>query len=357
MKAYYLVFFIMFIVSLFYNAKTDKQWRWKLFWTFLPLFIYAAIRVDYGNDYMTYSDYFYTFHNSSWAFDTDSHAEIGYQLLNKIMPSFRSILVLGALLLCLSLGVFCYHIIPRNYLWLAVILIFLNPEKNIFGTLVGIRNGFVVSSFLLCFLLIQKRTWMPYFVITALLSFIHTSALFFMPVAYILGYSTPFKKREIWIWVGMAFVLLFFSMTQLAQYFTFFINNEIFNRYEAIIEMELQRGVLITLVSIVNIFFFIRYFMERGSSLDMKENSLLRIGILYSVMFFFGSLSARSSYYLDMFYIGSVIMIFNDKKMDSIFRYAVLALAIITSYYSMFHVWMGAPSWNHEIYHSLLGSW
>lgn len=356
MKAYYLVFFLTLMFSLFIEAKTDKQWRWKLFWTFLPLFVYAAIRVDYGNDYGTYENYFDIFHNSA-SYDIYSHSEIGFQLLNRIMPSYRSILVLSAFLLCLSLSFFCYHIIPRNYLWLAVILIFLNPEKNVFGPLVGIRNGLVISSFLLCIKLIQTRKWIPYLVITVALSYIHTSALFFMPVAFVIGYSTPFKKREIWFWIGLIISLLVFSMTQLAHYLGILINNETFNRYESIVESELHRGILITIVSLVNIVLFIIYFIKRGDSLVSKDNTLLRIGILYSVMFFFGSLSTRSSYYLDLFYIGSVIMIFADKKMAGFYRYAILALAIVTSFYSMFIVWMGAPSWNHSIYHSLLGSW
>ena len=163
MKAYYLVFFIALMVSLFYQAKTDKQWRRKLFWTFLPLFVYAAIRVDYGNDYSSYKDLFDTIHSSaSFTIDRDMHAEVGYQLLNMIMPSYRSILVLNAFLLSLSLGVFCYHNVPQKYLWLAIVLIFLNPEKNIFGNLVGIRNGLVVTSFLIGFVWLQNGNAMEY---------------------------------------------------------------------------------------------------------------------------------------------------------------------------------------------------
>ncbi len=357
MKAYYLVFFLTLMFSLFIEAKTDKQWRWKLFWTFLPLFIYAAIRVDYGNDYISYSDFFDTFHNSSY-FDTDSHAELGYQLLNKIMPSFRSILVLNAFLLSLAFGVFCYHNIPRQYLWLAVILIFLNPEKNIFGNLVGIRNGLVVTSFLLGYVFIQKRQIIPFIILTIGLMTIHTSAVFFLPIAYLVGYNKPFSQKEIYLWSALIFGLFFFSLTTIADYLGVILQDELVERYEEyLVDVEFRRGALITIVNSISVVLFLKYFLNRGHSLSPENNSLLRLGILYSVMFFLGSFSTRASYFYDLFYIGSVVLVYSDKRASQNLRIAVVALAIVTSLYSMFYVWMGSQWWNHGVYHSLLGDW
>lgn len=359
MKAYYLVFVFTLLLSVILQAKTDKQWRWKLFWTFLPLFIYAAIRVDYGNDYPSYEELFNHIHSvDSFQLDSDLHAELGYQLLNKIMPSYRSILVLNSLLLSLALGVFCYHNIPNKYLWLAVVLIFLNPEKNIFGNLVGIRNGLVVTSFILAFSLVQKRKWLRFAILTAGLSFIHTSALLFLPVAYVAGFDAPFRKKEIWLWGGMILFLFVFSLSQVSEILGVIVENDIFARYERYLEdNNLRRGLLISIVNIVNVVFIIMYFLQRGKDLKNEENSLLRVGLLYTVMYFLGSLAMRSSYFYDMFYIGTVITIFSDKRANPIVRYGLLALALVTSYYSMFHVWMGVEWWNHGTYHSLLGDW
>ena len=359
MKAYYLLFFLTLIFSLIYQPKTEQQWKWKLFFTFLPLFVYAAIRVDYGNDYSAYEELFYSINNSNgFHLDSDLHAELGYQLLNIIMPSFRSILILNAFLLSLAIGVFCYHNIPNKYLWLAIILIFLNPEKNIFGSLVGIRNGLVVTSFILGFTLVQKRKWFLFALLTLGLSLFHTSALLFLPLAYLAGFSLPFKKKEIWLLCGIVITLFAFSLTQFSEIFGMLVENDIFARYGTYIEdKQLNRGELITIVSTISIVFVVYYFLERGKYLKPEENSLLRIGILYSVMYFLGSLSMRSSYFYDMFYIGTVITIFSDKRAKPFVRFGLLTLVIVTSCYSMFQVWMGSPSWNHSVYHSLLGSW
>lgn len=357
MKAYYLVFFLMLMMSLFIKAKTEKQWRWKLFWTFLPLFIYAAIRVDYGNDYSSYEELFNLIHSQrGFELDSELHAEIGYQLLNKVLPSYRAVLLLSAFLFSFSLAVFCYNYIPKNYLWLAIILVFLNPEKNVFGVLVGIRNGLVISAFLLSFVLIQKRKWLQFAAITVGLSFIHTSAILYLPLAYIAGSNRPFKKRETWIWIGAAIALLFFSTSQLAEYINILLNNEYLDRYQNYFEDSGHRGGLMVFACVFFIAIYIAYFQMRRESLCPKDNSLIRMGILYSITMLMGSLSIRASYFYDMFLIGSAVTIFSDKKAPEWLRYAVVLLLIATSCFSM-RVWMHSEWWNHGTYHSLLGSW
>lgn len=359
MNAYYLVFFLALLISLFYVAKTDKRWRWKLFWTFLPLFIFGAIRIDFGNDYSSYEEVFEQVHSSGvFRFDRGAHVELGYQLLNWILPSFRTLLVLNAFLLSLSLAVFSYHNIPQKYLWIAIVLIFLNPEKNIYGTLVAIRSGLCVSSFMLSFVLIQKRKWIPFLIITGLLSTIHTSSLLFVPIAYFVGTNKPFSRHEVYYWIGGSILLLITSMSQLFDAISYLISYEVFDRYEVVLEdVSGHRGIVLVINCLLYIICFVAYLNQRGNSLSLDENSLLRLGLLFSVSLLLGSLAMRASYFYDLFFIGSVVKIVSDKKASNLLRYGLLFMAIISSYYSMFYVWMGSSYWDHEIYHSLLGSW
>ena len=357
MKAYYFIFFITFLISLLYRAKDDKQWRWKLFWTFLPLFIYGAIRVDYGNDYPAYEELFEVIHSfDTFKVDKELHAEVGFQFLCRILPSFRLLLVLNAMLLSLSFGCFCYHNVPKKYLWLAILLIFLNPEKNIFGSLVGIRNGLVVTSFLLGFVLVQNRKLVLFTILTIMLAMIHTSALLFLPVAYLAGTSIPFKKWEILLWVGAAVALQLFSMSQLSEIAAVMIDNDIFNRYESYLEGTSHRGGLMVFASLAFMIMYIQYFIYRNHSLDAKKSSLIRMGILFNVTMLMGSLSSRASYFYDMFLIASAVSIFADREAPQWLRYSIVILVIATSLYSM-QVWMNSEWWNHGVYHSLIGNW
>lgn len=359
MKAYYFVFFLTFVLALVLPSESDRQHKWKLFWMLIPLFIYAAIRVDYGNDYPAYEAFYDEVHRfSRFILDSEERLEIGFQWLNYILPSFRALLVLNAALLSLALGVFLYHNVPKNYLWLAVVLVFLNPEKNIYGNLVGIRNGLVVTLFLLGSVLIQKRRLIPFFLLTALLFTIHRSAILFLPLAYLVGQNRSFSNNEIWIWVVGVVIMLTMSMSGLMQILSSLVSNDYLERYEGYLDdSKLHRGALNVLSSLFLMALIIAIFIKNKDFLLPNENSLFRLGLLYVCTAFLGSLAMRASYFYDMFFIATVVKMVSIKTTSIYARFALVSLAIVVSLYSMFVVWMGSEWWNHSVYHSLLGSW
>lgn len=361
MKAFFLVFILTFLISLPYEAiQTDKQWRWKLFFTFLPLFLFAALRVDFGNDYHHYENFYYQFHQgNSFSYDNKAHAEIGYQFLSFIMPSYRCILVLNAFILCLALAVFIYRNIPQKYLWLAILLIFLNPEKNIYGNLVGIRNGFAVTGFILGTVFIQNRKIIPFALITALSASFHTASLLYMPLAYLVGRNTKISRREIRIWIVVIAILLFFSVSGLIRLSSLLISRY-FNRYEVyLVEMEAHRGILLTGVSLVLTYLIFSLYNKEKKILTREQSSLIRLGLLYVVSAFLGSLAMRASYFYDMFFIGTVIVLFDNFNRD-IQGKMLVTLAVMMSFY-YFYLWSTSP-WvagnpRYSVYTSIIGSW
>lgn len=382
MKVYFIVFFLALMMSVVLPAKTDKQWRWKLFFTFLPLFLFAAIRVDFGNDYSAYEFLFDEIHGiSKFMYNEKLHGEIGYQYLCYIMPSYRSILILNAFILCFALAVFIYINIPKKYLWLAILLIFLNAEKNIYGNLVGIRNGLVVTGFILGIGLIQNRKIILFGLLTALLSTFHTSALLFMPLAYLVGRTTKITRTEVLIWIGVVVVLLVFSVSGLMNLIAPFIS-QYFDRYEYYLEdMEAHRGILLTGASLVLIVLIFILYDKEKNILTGKQNSLIRLGLLYVVSAFLGSLAVRANYFYDMFFIGTVVVLLANSNRDTIWlknnrgsrivvllsnssrditSIALATLSVLMSFYSLI-LWMtckwvaGNPL--YYVYTSIIGSW
>lgn len=360
MKVYFVVFFLTLFLSYTLPAKTDKQWRWKLFFTFFPLFVFGALRVDFGNDYESYEMFFDEAHyTSQFIYNDKLRAEFGYQVLCYIMPTFRSMLVLNAFILCLALAVFCYRNVPKAYLWMAVLLIFLNPEKNIYGNLVGMRNGFVVTGFVLGLVLIQRRKLIWFAILTFLLSTLHTSAFLFMPLAYIVGRNTRISEREIAIWICVFIVLLSFSVTGLVELATPIVSRY-FDRYEYYLEgMQGHRGFLLTGTSLVlAALVFTLYRIHKGAFSE-NQNSLIRLGLLYLTSAFLGSLSMRAYYFYDMFFVGTVVTLYATDKNKSLISLALVLLSIITSLYSL-KLWMtnqyvaGNPL--YQVYTSIFGS-
>ena len=54
MNAYYFMALVSIVLSIVLPYKTNKQSVIKLIIVLLPLFIFGALRVDFGNDYAGY---------------------------------------------------------------------------------------------------------------------------------------------------------------------------------------------------------------------------------------------------------------------------------------------------------------
>lgn len=358
MNVYWIVAFLTLLLHKILPCNSKKAYLFNLIISFLPLFIYASIRVDYGNDYSAYEMFFNMFHNQhDFIPDKDAHAEIGFQYICYIMPSYRSILILNSFILVLAFIVFLYKNIQPQYAWLAIFLIFLMPEKNIFGSLVGIRNGLVVTLFILTFSFIQEKKFIPLIITALILSTIHTSAIFYLPLAYFIARNTIISGKEVCIWIGIGIILILTSMSSLVN-LLLPIFSSVANRYEeALMEMSGgSRGILNYGVNLVMISVFMFFAYKRSFELTSKQRSLLRMAALYCMASCLGAISGRMTYYYAIFYIGGIVTMYSKDWKYPILKVVMLIFVIMIALYSTFVVWMGADWWNHETYHSLLDS-
>lgn len=358
MNAYYFVCFLTLLIQWIMPGETDKQYKLKITLSLVPLFLFGALRVDFGNDYPAYELFFESMHGANAELDSQMHAEVGFQLLCMIFPTYRTLLIFSSFLLCLSIGVFLYNYVPRNYVWFAFVLLFLNPQYNIHGNLVGLRHGIMTCCFLLSFVFVQKRKIIPFAIVTAALSFIHTSALFFLPIVYLIGRPNPISKREIVIWSVVLLILLALSMSSLYNVLARFVV-AYFERYETYVASEnnVHRGWLNLLAMTILLFSFLYTMYKRRLLLSGKANSIMRVGLLYCGLAFIGTLSMRGNLIYNMFFIASVCLFVSQYKKGDFFRVSIALLATAVSVYGMFVVWMRSPYWSHMYYHSLIGSW
>lgn len=357
MKAYWLIAFTTLLLHKIMPIRTNADYLRNLIIAFIPFFIYGAIRVNYGNDYSAYELYFDMFHGSTvFIPDHEAHAEIGYQFLCHIMPNYRSILVLNAFLLAAAFVVVIYKNVPSKYAWLAIFLLFLMPEKNVFGSLVGIRNGLVVSIFMLTFIFVQQRKPIHIFITALLLSTIHTSAIVYLPLAYVISRNTPISKKEVYIWLVSGIILMLMSMSTLIN-ILMPIFSIVAGRYEEMLmEMEdTSRGLLNYSANLVMMFSFIYFAYKHSDKLLPEQRSLLRMAALYCVSGCLGGISGRMTYYYAMYYIAGVVLMLSFRWRYDVLRVIMLLFVIVIAYYATFVVWMGSPYFVHDVYHSLIG--
>lgn len=357
MNVYWFIGLLTIFLHKILPHDNNKNYLYNLIIAFFPLFIYGAIRVNYGNDYPAYESIFNVFHNlSTFIPDEKAHAEIGYQYLCYIMPSYRSILVLNAFILMISFVFFIHKNIPSKYAWLAIFLIFLMPEKNIFGSLVGIRNGLVVTSFILTFTFVQERKPVYLFTTALILSTIHTSAIVYLPLAYLIARNTPVTKKEIYVWILTAIILMVMSMSLLTK-LLLPIFSIVADRYEeALMKIEDSdpRGLLNYGANLIMMFIFLYFAYKKNDELLPQQNSLFRMAALYCISGCLGVISGRMTYYYAIYYIGGIVLMYSMEWNNYYLKQAMLFFVILIASYGTFIVWMGSSWWNHDTYHSLL---
>ena len=323
------VYLIVFIVTLLIQlipVENDKQYLRRVILTFIPMFLFGALRVDFGLDYPTYEAEFLDAHKYSDLSDISEHSEIGYVLFERIVPTWRLLIILTSALTCIAYASVFYKCIPSRFSWIAVCLLFLAGDRLI-----------------------------PYLGFSLLAMSFHTSAILFMPVFYFICHNKAMTKREAWTWVISMFVLLIINLDLLFEQVAQFVSTYL-DRYDAYAQVAIERGdnrsLLIKGFIALYVVLYVRFM--RTTELSEIENVICRMSLLFVFAFLLGSLNFRISQYLGFAFVcGSTVLLsrWHSKVEKSVFG----AITLLYLLYAFFIVWMGRPEFPYHIYHSVFG--
>lgn len=354
MIVYYFVFFITLFIQLV-PVCTDKAYRLRLFFTFLPLFLFGSLRVDFGLDYQSYLNFYNQVHQYSDIFLINERMEWGYVMLNKLSPSFRFLIVFTSALTCASYYYLFYKTVPAKYTWLAIILLFLSGDMTIFFMFSGIRNAMAISILIFGISFIKDRNLLYFIFITVFASLFHSSALIFLPLAFVVGRNTPLTKREYYIWLIALFCLLIFPLGRIVDIMSFI--NLYSGKYDTYIQNAKELGdtrTLLIFFSVTFMTFLILRFME-SEKMDKMDNSMTRLALLFVFSFILGSMNVRASqYFIPFFIVTSTNMYAKWKQIDSKNIYLIFILLFLG--YSFFVVWLNSPWFSYKEYYSIFST-
>lgn len=230
--------------------------------SFILVFLFLALRYDFGNDYMGYFQGYLSLESLN---DDDFYFkgnEFGWLYLNFIFKSlfgdvgFHLMLACTAAFTCYTLYRFTIKYIPPNYYTFGMALFLLEPN-NILVLSSAMRQSIAVGIFLLSFSYLLQRRYLYYTLGILLASLFHSSAIVF--VVLILLNVVNWKIYLPYVVVG---ILLLFGL----------INNlsEIFNQINIFLESQESAYAVYT-------------------SQDFQEQKL-GLGFLVIVFFHFGIL-------------------------------------------------------------------
>jgi len=354
MAVYFIVFFLTLILQGIVKSNSPKAYKKRIIITLLPLFLFGALRVGEG-DYMTYKNTFDFIHMTSDLSNVNDHYEKGFVLLCKFLPSFRLLIILVSFMMCLGYGTLIYRYVPQEYLWLAVVLIFLSANNSVYFILQTMRNGLAVSLLMLAIPLIRRnaKSLLLYSLIGFIAWSLHTSALFAFIIALIVGIkTTSFSKKELIVWSGVFAFFFFSSASGLLTIIEPIVGTH-FDRYDSVIrELNKVTGHSATLMNLGAIILTIPVLLFlRNIKLDFDKLKLFRLFLLYCLSFFLGVLNTRvTQYFCPYMFMAVPIMVRYGKTMEMQI-YVSFIVGFIS--YAMY-LWTHSEWFTHLVYHSIL---
>lgn len=357
MDVYLFVIFITFLLCYFIKvpANDAKAYQKKVIWVFVPILIYGALRVDFGIDYPRYEEWYYEWHGAGFQIDTELHAEVGYQWLNMIVPSWRLLLIIVSTSVVGAFVMMYSRYVKPEMLLLAMFFTMLYPNESFFTSFVTMRNGLAIAGVYLCLPLIIKRRFWLLIPIAYGLSLFHTSAIIFLPMAIIAGRNKALTKQEIFVWVGVLLTVITLSTSGLASILESVMIGDQFESYRThYLEGDNHSSLLQCTANGILMFFIVSWAYRNRNKLSEAQNSIWRLSLLYLISPFLGSLGrTRMIYYFIPFYIITITYLMQDKSAKKAQKYIFIGWALAVMFYATFVVWMHNPRFPYGHYHSI----
>ena len=177
---------------------------------FAPIFLFLALRFNYGNDYIPYYNMFREIANATnfdYRYDY-WHAEFGWLFINKLFSElgFFSLVAALAIINCYAYADFIRKYVPQQYYWLALFFYIFNAGFMLVQ-ISSMRQTLAINIFLYSIRYIISKKFLAYIILIYTATLFHTSAWVLMPLYFLSSTKTMVDPR---IFIG---IFLFYFTT------------------------------------------------------------------------------------------------------------------------------------------------
>lgn len=326
MLVYFSILFIILILCAFTGNNVKKN-NYTLFFCIALIFLFMALRKDYGGDYSSYEDYYNIIHSAGS--NSLIQIESGFRWIVILMSSYRMLLIVVAFLFSSALFFLFKMYIPVRYWALAFLILFISKSMLI-GNMSGMRISIAVSAFIYSFYFLEQGKKLLYTILMIGASFFHTSVLFFLPAVFI----SPNKPSKIGILIIIcsALVLIFISTflpNAITQYVEMITEVSFFSKYKIYLVDKIS---LMSRGSSYLLIFFMLFFNIKilGQVTKKRESLFIKLSILYLLLMLAPSIGLMSRFYFFLsfpFLVGSIYVYY--KKNDWKLRYAYIGCVVV----------------------------
>lgn len=302
--------------------------------SFSLIFLFLALRYDFGNDYPHYREMF----NDLNAFGLQKYLELqlkeeGWAYLSFLfLPvGFFGFVAFLALFNCLVYYNFIKKYVPTNFYWLAVFIYVFDPYLMLIQAS-AMRQSLAISLVILSFDFIKTKRYLPFSLLILAASFFHASSLIALVLIPLRIFSWKINFK-----FGIIFSLFFialFSAGHLIESSATNLLQSYFNRYEHHLENDivLDKGIGVG-IGLQFILLLITLYFARFQ----KEDSTLLFK-MYLISFLFIPLSLylwlidRVGYYFTIFSIVVIPLIAANKSNKLIAKTVPFIVVPLTLY-------------------------
>lgn len=281
--------------------------RIYLYWlAFLLLFLFAALRYNFGNDYMSYLNHYVAIRHGNWKIYGSQYL---FTLINYLSPSFSFLIAISSFCFLFVVYRLLKNNLPPENIWMGISVFLFSPYIFLIN-LSAIRQCLAMLLFIAAICYISKPgrcKFLVYIILILTASLIHKSALILLPV-YFIANDKPIKKLHIGILMVVTLALLinpdlFLGIT--GRVLPLFNDKNYFSYFDSGNSNSL-RSILLTLIPLC-------YLLLNSSRMQGKSLIWLKLSIisyLLSILAFRSTALIRIRMYFEIFSIIAIPQVF-----------------------------------------------
>jgi len=320
---------IIFLISFFFTLPyINKKYPSHII-TFIILFLFLALRYDYGNDYMSY---YYIHEAVNYGLSVWGENDILYKTLNLLIPNYYWFITVISLFYIIVIYCLIKNNLQANKYWFATLILLINPYLFLIH-LSSLRQTIAICFFILAVIFGIKRNIFMYYLFNIVAIGFHSSAILLLPLYFLLNESKINKEIIVFICV-LILVLLF---TPLYEKIVYVVLKYLPRHYNYYYEQGFKNSLRATMIS--SYYFFLT--LLNINKLENKEiiyGKLYLIATILSILAVKSSMISRIGMYFDIFSIITIPHIFSKIKMkaNKHLLFIIMLIIYLLRYYSFF---------------------
>lgn len=343
-----------FFPSMVLMAMFVRRHRCFFYLTALGLFLFAALRYGFGNDYFSYYRCYLEIRQMG---ENPFPGEVLFTALNRLSPHYYWLIAWSSLAFVWAVCALIRSGVPDEWMWLSFAVLLINPYLFLMH-LSAIRQSLALVCFLCAVPLARKRRPLLYCLLILTASCFHGSAVLLLPVYWIAN-GKAVSRWMTWVIALATMALLLFGHL-LFRPLTASLSLLQLLRYQYALADGTQNSLRATLLSAVTLIYLL-WNLPRLRGRTLMYAKLWLVGSVLSVLAFRMSMLTRMEMYFDLFSVVALPrMLIRPRRdgavKDALNNYifpALILLILILRYYSFFN----NPMWeSFYTYRTILGA-